>query len=165
MTGRALLCSLLILFACLPASAATVGANAPAFELAGRNAPVTLTAYRGKFVYVDFWASWCGPCKRSFPWMNTLQQRFGAAGLQVVAINLDAQRADADAFLRETPAGFTVAFDPEGATAKSYAIKGMPSSVLVDPQGRIVYTHVGFSGDAPAEIERQLEQALRKSQP
>jgi cytochrome c biogenesis protein CcmG/thiol:disulfide interchange protein DsbE len=141
-----------------PAIAAT---DAPDFALEGRGAPVKLADLRGKYVYLDFWASWCAPCKRSFPWMASLQQRYGAAGLQVVAINVDTKRLDADQFLAATPAAFVIAFDPTGATPKKYAIKGMPSSVLIDPSGKIIATHTGFTADTPAQVERDIELALK----
>jgi cytochrome c biogenesis protein CcmG/thiol:disulfide interchange protein DsbE len=147
----------------LPTSAWAAG-DAADFSLDGRAAPVKLSELRGKFVYLDFWASWCAPCKRSFPWMATLQQRYGAAGLQVVAINVDTKRSDADQFLASTPAAFTVAFDPAGATPKKYAIKGMPSSVLIDPNGKIIATHTGFTADTPAQVERDIELALKGKQ-
>ncbi len=145
-------------------SVAATGGEAPDFALDGRDAPVKLSALRGKYVYVDFWASWCAPCKRSFPWMGTLQQRFGAAGLQVVAINVDTKRSDADTFLAATPAAFVVAYDPAGATAKKYAIKGMPSSVLIDPTGKIIAAHTGFTNETPALVERDIETALKGKQ-
>lgn len=140
---------------------AAAGGDAPDFALDGRGAPVKLADLRGKFVYLDFWASWCAPCKRSFPWMASLQQRFGAAGLQVVAINVDTRRLDADQFLAATPAAFVIAYDPTGATPKKYAIKGMPSSVLIDPSGKIIASHTGFTADTPAQVERDIELALK----
>jgi cytochrome c biogenesis protein CcmG, thiol:disulfide interchange protein DsbE len=159
MLARAALATLLLAGA-VPAQAAAEGGAAPDFALAGRGAPVSLAAYRGKLVYLDFWASWCGPCKRSFPWMGELQKRYGAAGLQVVAINVDTSRDDAERFLAATPAGFVVAFDPAGATPATYAIKGMPSSILIDANGQVVHVHTGFNADTPAQVERQIERAL-----
>lgn len=152
----------LLLAASLNTHAAAAG-DAPDFTLDGRGAPVKLADLRGKFVYLDFWASWCAPCKRSFPWMASLQQRYGAAGLQVVAINVDTKRLDADQFLAATPAAFVIAYDPAGATPKKYAIKGMPSSVLIDPDGKIIATHTGFTADTPAQVERDIERALKGS--
>lgn len=146
---------------CAPGAwAADTGAGAPDFALEGRSGPVRLADYRGKYVYLDFWASWCAPCKRSFPWMGELQKRYGPAGLEVVAVNVDTARGDADRFLAQTPAGFTVAFDPAGATPKAYAIKGMPSSVLIDRAGRIVAVHAGYNDAAAQKIESELELAL-----
>lgn len=148
--------------AAVAGTGAIAGAAAPAFALDGRAGPVKLADYRGKYVYLDFWASWCGPCKRSFPWMDALQKRYGGAGLQVLAINVDTSRADADQFLAQNPASFIIAFDPSGAVAKQYAIKGMPSSVLIDPAGQVVEVHAGFTDDAAARIEAQVAAALPK---
>ena len=109
--------------------AAEAGAPAPALTLPGAAGPVVLPA-KGKVVLVDFWASWCGPCRQSFPWMNRMQQRYGAAGLQIVAVNVDQDRAEAEAFLRKLPAAFTVAFDGGGDTPKRWGVRAMPTSVL-----------------------------------
>lgn len=145
-----------------PAIAATAGTAAPAFALDGRAGPVKLADFRGKYVYLDFWASWCGPCKHSFPWMDALQKRYGAAGLQVVAVNVDTSRGDAEQFLALVPSGFVVAWDPTGAVAKQYAIKGMPSSVLIDPAGQVVAVHAGFTDATPARIDAELAAAMNK---
>lgn len=152
----------LLVVSCTAGSAqgAAPGVLAPAFTLEGRTAPVSLADYRGKFVYLDFWASWCAPCKRSFPWMGELQKRY-SENLQVIAINVDASRTDAERFLARTPAGFTVAFDPLGAIAKLYAIKGMPTSVLIGPAGKVIEMHVGFSDATPQKIESQVKLALQ----
>jgi thiol-disulfide isomerase/thioredoxin len=152
----------LILLA-MPAAQAALrpGSAAPEFTLEGRGAKVSLNAFRGKLVYLDFWASWCAPCKRSFPWMNGLQQRYGAAGLQVVAINVDSSRDDAERFLATTPANFTVAFDPAGAIPKAYAILGMPSSFLIGPDGQVLLAHTGYTGATAGAIEDAIDKALQ----
>nr|WP_173346355.1 TlpA disulfide reductase family protein [Pseudoduganella dura] len=142
------------------ASALDRGAAAPQFELPGKEGAVQLAQFRGKLVYVDFWASWCGPCRQSFPWMNEMQARYGARGLQVVGVNLDAKAGDAHLFLAENPARFTIAFDPAGATPRAYGIKGMPSSVLVGPDGKVLFEHAGFKPADRAGLEQQIRQAL-----
>lgn len=150
-----------LLAGALPASAAVPGSVAPEFTLEGRAGPVSLAAYKGKYVYLDFWASWCGPCKRSFPWMGELQKRYGGAGLQVVAVNVDTSRSDARQFLAENTADFVVAFDPAGAVARQYAIKGMPSSVLIGPDGKVLQVHAGFNDDSARRLEADLQLALK----
>lgn len=155
-----LFCAALGLFIACSASAAEVGQAAPDFELPGRANAVKLSDYKGKTVYLDFWASWCGPCKQSFPWMNDMQARYGAKGLRVVGINLDQKSDDAKAFLTDTPASFDVAFDQSGKIPKNYAIKGMPTSVLIGPDGKVISTHSGFKPEQKAELEKQIKQAL-----
>lgn len=142
------------------AAALEAGKPAPAFELGGLDGPVKLSQYQGKLVYVDFWASWCGPCRQSFPWMNDMQARYGAQGLQIVGINVDAKTEDARAFLAAVPARFVVAFDAAGATPRSYGIKGMPSSVLIGPDGKILFEHTGFRPADRAELESKIKTAL-----
>ena len=137
------------------------GVSAPPFAAvddAGR--AVELASLRGKVVYVDFWASWCAPCRRSFPWMNAMHEKYGAKGFVVIGINVDRKRADADRFLAQMPALFAVAYDPEGNTPNKYAIKGMPSSVLIDRQGRVIATHAGFRDEDREMLEADIRAAL-----
>lgn len=152
-----------LLCACLalPSSAVGVGDTPPAFELPGRGTTVKLSDYAGKTVYLDFWASWCGPCKQSFPWMNDMHARYAAHGLRVLAINVDQKSDDAQAFLRRTPAQFELAFDPVGLTPKAYAVKAMPTSVLIGPDGKVLAVHGGFKDNDRAALEQQIRQALR----
>ena len=114
----------------------------------------------GQFIYIDFWASWCGPCRQSFPWMNALHAKYGPRGLKVVAINVDVKRAEADKFLAHTPAQFAVSFDARGVSAKVLAIKAMPTSLLVDPDGRVVWVHSGFRREDGPELEARIAKAL-----
>lgn len=154
-----------VLFACalpLAASAQQVGQPAPAFDLPGAGKPVRLAEMKGKVVYLDFWASWCAPCKQSFPWMNEMQAKYGAQGLQVVGVSVDAKRSDAEEFLKGTPAQFTVAFDTKGESPKTYAIKGMPSSFLIGPDGRVLLAHTGFKDADKAELEAKIKAALAR---
>lgn len=148
--------------ASLPAQATDVGQSAPSFELAGPKGPVQLAAYKGKTVYLDFWASWCGPCKQSFPWMNDMQKRYGANGLRVVGVNLDQKGDEAKAFLAANPALFDVAFDPEGKTPKAYGIKGMPTSMLIGADGKVLMVHQGFKDENRDDLEKQIKQALAR---
>lgn len=141
------------------------GQPAPALELQGATAPVGLSKLKGKLVYVDFWASWCGPCKQSFPWMNEMQAKYGARGLQILAVNVDAKRADADGFLAGTPASFQVAFDPTGDAPKRFEVKGMPSSVLVGPDGKVIKVHNGFRADERKQLEDAIVAALAGVKP
>jgi thiol-disulfide isomerase/thioredoxin len=133
---------------------------APRFTLPTRDSSVSLDSLQGKVVYVDFWASWCGPCRQSFPWMKTMHERYGSKGLVVVAINLDKDRSAAESFLEKFPAPFTVAFDPSGKTAKEYKVWGMPTSYVVGKTGAIVSTHAGFDPKRAASVESEIATLL-----
>lgn len=132
---------------------------APNFKLPTFKSEISLSSYRGKVVYVDFWASWCEPCRKSFPWMNELQARYGN-DLKVIAINLDQKRGDAVGFLKKLQPKFAVAFDPAGKTAEAYQVKGMPSSYLIDQRGRIVSSHIGFRGSDKEKLESHIEKLI-----
>ncbi len=131
-------------------------AKAPEFALATLNSSVKLSAYHGKIVYLDFWASWCGPCRKSFPWMNDLQKRY-QNDITVIAINLDEDRNEALTFLEEYPADFTVAFDPEGKVAEAYGVPGMPTSYLIGPTGEIISKHIGFRNSEKSIVESKIQ--------
>lgn len=124
--------------------------------------PSALAAYRGRVVYVDFWASWCTPCAASFPWLNSLQQKFGPQ-LAVVGINVDESDAAATAFLKHHPAYFDIVRDPAGALAEHYRVAGMPSSVILDGEGRVLHQHVGFRPQDTGEYEAAIRAALSAS--
>jgi cytochrome c biogenesis protein CcmG, thiol:disulfide interchange protein DsbE len=144
------------------AAAIEVGQQAPDFDLTGQQGNVKFSDYKGKAVYLDFWASWCGPCKQSFPWMNEMQAKYAAQGFAVVGINVDAKQADATSFLQQTPAKFDIAFDAKGTSPRSYGIKGMPSSVLIGPDGKVLMVHAGFKEEERTALEDAIKAALKK---
>jgi len=153
---------LLAAWAAPSAEATAVGEAAPPLSLPdGAGAQVSLEGLRGKVVYVDFWASWCAPCKRSFPWMNAMQQKYGADGFTIVAVNVDKKRTDADRFLARVPADFKVVFDPAGASPAAWQVKSMPSSYVVDAAGRVVMVEHGFREERAAEVEERIRTALK----
>lgn len=131
-----------------------------AFELKGVKDKVSLQQFAGKFVYVDFWASWCAPCKQSFPFLNGLQKKYGAAGLQIIAINVDKKIEDANTFLTQTPAQFLIAFDAEGNVPKQYGVKGMPSSYFIGRDGKLIFIHKGFKPQDQDAIEAKIKAAI-----
>jgi cytochrome c biogenesis protein CcmG/thiol:disulfide interchange protein DsbE len=119
-----------------------------------------LSSLRGKVVYLDFWASWCVPCRQSFPWMNGLQKQYADRGLIILAVNLDHERLDADKFLHKWAPAFQIRYDPEGDWARQYAVHGMPTSVLLDRTGRSRFTHIGFRNADAVQYEQQIQQRL-----
>ena len=145
----------------LSAHAAAPGAAAPPFALPTAGGEiVSLAPLRGRVVYVDFWASWCAPCRRSFPWMNELQARYAKDGLAIVGINVDKRREDAERFLRDTPASFPVVYDAKGGTPAAYDVKGMPSSYLIDRSGNVAAVGEGFHDERRDDIEARIRALL-----
>jgi thiol-disulfide isomerase/thioredoxin len=155
-------CALALACAFAPAARA-IEAGQPAPDIALTDAAgkiVQLASLRGKAVYLDFWASWCAPCRQSFPWMNALQEKYAAAGLVVVGVNVDQKRDAADRFLAEVPARFRIAYDGAGAAPKAYGIKAMPSSVLIDPAGKVILVHGGFRPEETGELDAKIRVTL-----
>jgi cytochrome c biogenesis protein CcmG/thiol:disulfide interchange protein DsbE len=148
-----------ILVAFVPLGAVRA-ATFPDIGLKTDNGALKLSSLRGKVVYVDYWASWCVPCRRSFPWMNDMQARYKNQGLVIVAISVDADMASAKRFLAKTPANFTVAYDPESVTADALDVPGMPTSFLIDRAGKIVWRHVGFREADKARNEAKIKEQL-----
>ncbi len=122
-----------------------------------------LLAEKGKVVYIDFWASWCGPCVKSFPWMNKIQQQYKEQGFTVISINLDTDKTKASQFLQDNTPSFAVIYDGKGTIAKHFSIKGMPTSMLINRDGEIKYRHSGFYTGKINEYEDEIKQLLNSS--
>ena len=122
-----------------------------------------ITQQNGKVVLLDFWASWCVPCRRSFPWMNDMQQKYGDAGLVVVGVNLDNNENDATEFLHDYPANFRIVYDTEKELARSMGVQAMPSSFLFDRNGELIDSHMGFKVRQQPEYEAAIVAALARA--
>jgi cytochrome c biogenesis protein CcmG, thiol:disulfide interchange protein DsbE len=122
--------------------------------------PIDVGEFRGRVLYLDFWASWCAPCQQSFPWMQAMKDAYGAQGLSVVAMNLDQHRPDAERFLARFHPNFDVRFDPQGEAAERFKVQGMPTSVIIDRRGVVRFTHIGFRPVDRAIFESELRELL-----
>lgn len=121
---------------------------------------------KGKVVLVDFWASWCGPCKKSFPALDELHRLYGKKGLVVLAVNVDEKPAEMENFLKKTPAGFTVVRDLEQKLVAQLGVAGMPTSFLLDATGRVRFLHKGYAGDeTKKQYVREIEELLKETKP
>jgi thiol-disulfide isomerase/thioredoxin len=143
----ALLC-LLGLFVQSAAAGVQVGQSAPQISLpllaGGSPGVLTLESLQGKVVYLDFWASWCGPCRVSFPQLEALRQELGPQGFEVLAVNVDEFEPDALRFLEEVTVTYPVVWDGAGETPAIYGILGMPTGYLIDRAGTVRLVHQGY---------------------
>ncbi len=138
--------------------------EAPAVNLPALNGDVSLENLQGKVVYLDFWASWCKPCKKSFPWMRDMKAAYKDKGFEVVAVNLDKERELADAFLKKVDVNFIIAFDESGDTAAQYKLRAMPSSYLIGRDGKLYASHIGFREKDKSKMEHAIKQLLKHQQ-
>lgn len=137
----------------VPSAQAQAGPSGPT--------PFDLAQYRGRVVVVDFWASWCAPCRRSIPWLNEMYSRYGEQGLVIVGINVDRNRGDAERFLREVPIDFEVVYDSDGELAERYQVEAMPSTYIFDRNGELAERHLGFLNRKRSEYEALLGRLLQ----
>lgn len=121
-----------------------------------------LDSYKGKVVYLDFWASWCGPCRFSFPYMDRIAHMFHDEGLVVIADNLDHSKEKAEAFLRETGVSIPVIYDQNGILATRFNVSEMPTSILIDRNGETRYVHKGFFKDKEREYTSHVVKLLNE---
>lgn len=119
-----------------------------------------LEQYRGNVVVLDFWASWCVPCRRSFPWLNDIHDRYEKDGLVIIGVNVDKQREPAAAFLQQFPANFRIRYDPEAALAREFNVQGMPSSYVIGRDGKLKASHIGFKVRKQGQYEAAIVAAL-----
>lgn len=143
------------------AAAIDVGEKAPAFQQPGLGGGVvSLAAHRGKVVYLDFWASWCGPCAAALPALEKLRKEFPASDFQILAVNVDHEVGAARRFLERRPIGYPSAFDPKGELPTRFGVRTMPTSFLIDRHGVVRYVHEGFRKDDVELLRNRIQEAL-----
>ncbi len=158
--------ALLMLIGCLSLSAATgngAPAAAPDFRLANRaGGEVALSELRGQVVMINFWASWCGPCRQEFPALDEIYGKYKPMGFTMVGINVESEQSDAERFLASRPVRFPILFDPDNKVSGSYGVSAMPTTVLVDRQGRLRWQHRAYKPGDEAKYIEQIRAMLRE---
>jgi thiol-disulfide isomerase/thioredoxin len=152
-----------LLAAAWPATAGDATPPAPAFSLASRaGSQVSLADLKGQVVMINFWASWCGPCRQEFPALDQIYAKYKPMGFTLVAINVESEKADAERFLGATPVSFPILFDPDNTVSGSYGVNAMPTTVLVDRQGRVRWQHRAYKPGDEAKYIEQIRAVLRE---
>ena len=143
-----------------------LGETVPAFSLRSISGPelVELESQPKKILYIDFWASWCGPCKLSFPSMIKLKELFKEDSFEIIAISVDTDSKAAKKFLDSYKINFQIALDSDGAVAEKYSLPGMPSSFLLDQDRKLIAMHKGFRKSDFAKIKKEIQDALKETE-
>ncbi|MES9823663.1 MAG: TlpA disulfide reductase family protein [Candidatus Thiodiazotropha endolucinida] len=152
-----------LLLACGYTVAANQPSMAPDFTLKSREGVnIKLSELRGQVVMVNFWASWCGPCRQEMPLLQQLFDRYQSLGFSLLGVNVDEDRAAADKMLSDVPVSFPILYDDRSKVSKQYQVKAMPSTFMVDRDGRIRYLHKGYKPGYEEEYQQQIRQLLRE---
>jgi thiol-disulfide isomerase/thioredoxin len=131
----------------LPAFAATTSGPAPAFQLSGRGGKnVDLSQFKGQVVMINFWATWCGPCRQEMPLLEDIYKKYKPMGFTLVGVNVEPATGDPEGWLSKLPKAvtFPVAFDVDSKVSKLYKVAGMPTTVFIDRKGNVREIHRGY---------------------
>jgi len=143
--------------------AETAQGAAPNFTLKSqKNGNLKLSELRGKVVLINFWASWCGPCRQEMPILDELYRHYRPLDFTILGVNVEQNSDDAKSLLKDVPVTFPILFDTENKISKLYDVKGMPSTVLVDRDGNIRYIHMGYQPGVEAEYQTQIRALIRE---
>ena len=159
------LCLMALSAATLAASVDTLrtGAPAPAFALQSNSGkPMNLADLKGQIVLVNFWASWCGPCRKEMPILEQLNRQYRNKGVTLVGVNVEPDSAAAVDWLKATPVSFPILFDVDSKVSKLYQVEGMPNTVILDKSGKVRYIHRGYSPGAENEYLDQIRALIRE---
>ncbi|MEK6726311.1 MAG: TlpA disulfide reductase family protein [Deltaproteobacteria bacterium] len=142
---------------------AEIGGKAPAFSLKDiKGNTVTLESLKGKVVFLDFWASWCGPCKEELPELELLYKKYGKDGFEVVGISVDKSESNVVEFLKKRPISFTILTNIKGDVAEAYGLPGMPTGYIIGKDGVIQHRHAGFARAFLPVYEKEIAELLKK---
>ena len=146
-----------------PALAVGPDDKAPDFTLKSLDgANLRLEEYRGQVVLINFWASWCGPCRQEMPHLEALHQRYSSLGFTLLGVNVDKDSGDAEGFLEDTPVTFPILFDPESSVSELYDVIAMPTTVLVDRSGNMRFIHHGYKPGYENDYQAQIRALIRE---
>lgn len=160
---RLMLASLCALATLSGVHASAANPAAPDFTLPGKAGDaIALAKLKGQVVMVNFWASWCGPCRTEMPLMDQIYKKYSAAGFTLVGVNVDTDSADAQKFLSQVPVSFPIAFDRDNKVSKLYDVSAMPSSVFIDRKGNVRALHRGYKAGDENDYLAQIRSLLRE---
>jgi len=147
----------------LPAFAGPAGSPAPQFTLAARSGEdVSLAQYKGRVVMLNFWASWCGPCRQEMPLLESVYKKYGKMGFTLLGVNLEPDSQAANEWLKQTPVSFPILYDKDSKVSKLYDVAGMPSTVIIDRSGKLRMLHRGYKPGDENEYLDSIRTLIRE---
>jgi peroxiredoxin len=148
----------------LPATGASGPSGpAPQFTLEARSgSKISLTQYKGQVVMLNFWASWCGPCRQEMPLLENIYKKYGKMGFTLIGVNVEPDSKAAEGFLKQTPVSFPVIYDKDSTVSKAYDVSGMPSTVIIDRKGNIRVLHRGYKPGDENEYQDSIRTLVRE---
>lgn len=143
--------------------AETAVTAAPDFTLKStQGETLRLEQFRGQVVMLNFWASWCGPCRQEMPLLDDLYKAYQSLGFTLLAVNVDEQSSEADRFLKQVPVSFPVVYDNEGQVSQLYRVEAMPTSIIIDRDGNQRFIHLGYQQGYENDYRDQIKQLIRE---
>jgi peroxiredoxin len=148
----------------LPVLAGSSGtAPAPAFTLTSRaGQDVSLTQYKGNVVMINFWASWCGPCRQEMPLLESIYKKYNKMGFTMLGVNVEPDSNAANEWLKATPVSFPILYDRDSKVSKLYDVAGMPSTVIIDRSGKVRVLHRGYKPGDENEYLDSIRSLIRE---
>ena len=148
----------------VPASGAgSASGPAPQFTLDSRaGSKISLAQYKGQVVMLNFWASWCGPCRQEMPLLENIYKKYNKMGFTLIGVNVEPDSKAAEGFLKETPVSFPVIYDKDSTVSKAYDVAGMPSTVIIDRKGNIRVLHRGYKPGDENEYLDSIRNLVRE---
>ena len=162
-TTKALRTLLVAALLATPALAVAPAGPAPKFQLASMaGKPVNLDQYKGQVVMINFWASWCGPCREEMPILEKLHAKYKPMGFTMIGVNVEPDSAEAAKWLKATPVTFPILFDTKSEVSKLYSVSSMPSTVIIDRKGNLRWLHRGYKAGDENEYLNQIRALVRE---
>ncbi|HHH36527.1 MAG TPA: TlpA family protein disulfide reductase [Gammaproteobacteria bacterium] len=145
------------------AGAEEISGPAPDFTLKSRSGEnLKLSEFRGEVVMINFWASWCGPCRQEMPLLDQLYARYSPMGFTILGVNVEEDSAQAEKLLEEIPVSFPILFDSQNRVTEQYDVVAMPSTVMVDRDGNMRYLHLGYMPGYEVDYEAQIKELIKE---
>ena len=151
------------LIVALPAVAAAPSGPAPQFTLPSKaGGDVSLAQYKGQVVMLNFWASWCGPCRQEMPLLEDIYKKYNKLGFTLIGVNVEPDSNAANNWLKQTPVTFPVLYDRESKVSQAFAVSGMPTTVIIDRKGNVRYRHVSYKPGDEGEYLNTIRAMIRE---